>query len=89
MSRLVSGFSNLSRVASGVSAKSMQRQISARAPLDVEKLGDGEVFITMGAQRMHVQAGSACLPFGEAVHLVCAASCKQGVLEANPHSLAN
>jgi hypothetical protein len=40
MSRLVSGFSNLSRVASGVSAASIQRQISARAPLDVEKLGD-------------------------------------------------
>ena len=45
MSRLVSGFSNLSRVASGVSAHSMQRQISARAPLDVEKLGDGELLL--------------------------------------------
>lgn len=43
MSRLVSGLSNLSRVASGVSATSIQRQISARAPLDIEKLGDGEV----------------------------------------------
>lgn len=47
MARLVSGLSNLSRVASGVSAHSLQRQISARAPLDVEKLGDGELILSV------------------------------------------